>query len=749
MKLKPTLVLALPALTLIAASLQAAEPTTAPTEPTASPATAETAPASTPAADAPADAAPGTEATAAEGEAAAEETTTWTAVVTPRLFFFDYFDGVGEDQTQFLERYDVREDFSGDRRSGWYADLDLDIVVSEKDCDLFVLNRKGFGEHNHRGSAKYCNDSLSVYGGYNHYRSMTGGIDYLFSPGQVAGGTGGGGDGQGGGFANTFNDDSGTSLYRIDRTTYNAGLKLKPGLLGGWGTVTVDYSGYQRDGNKFAPFLLSRLGQQGDGSGQQRWRGINLAVDERMNRIGLTLSASPQKRFDIAYEVAYEEFKNNAPELQIQRDITDPNGLAVPVNTDPLASLFYVADTNLVTQNIRFSKNFDNRILLNAGYGMSWLEQDSFSAYEVASGHNKGKISTDNAYLTATGRISPDVSLEGYVKYYKHDNDSSFGDALISSTTLVAPRIDRIDSMDYGVSGNWRPDFIGSNLTLGWRHLDRERDLTWGTGTEGIPAPQSLYREDTVSDEVFLKWTARPAEGWTTRLVPAYLWADKTGLVTEPEEAFTLKASASYTSQSGWVATGFYDYKNRKNANNTFTDGDGTVSQNQELEGTLQSAGLSLSHMPRDNVNVFTNLYWVQDDASSYLFSSSVQRWNPAVVFELVDDSNYKIDSYVFSLGGDWDASEKINLSASYTYTRSKGDVASGVVYDQLVAATGTIDSVIDNTLHSFAVGADYLLGEKSTVRLNYIYDRYEDDAYDLLSGGVHTLAVGLAYQLK
>jgi len=732
MKLKASLVLTLPALTLLAASLQAAEPAAAPAPP---------------ATQAPADAAP-TEAPAVEttaAEAPPEDAAAWDIVLTPRLFLFDYFDGVGEDRTQFLERYDYRESISGDdTRSGWYPDLDLDITGNNGDRDFFVLERRGFGEHNHRGLAKYGNDRLNVYGTYSKYRSATGGIDYLYRPSEPAlldyggttGGVGGGGQGQGGGFVNNFTDNSGTSLYSIDRTTYGAGIKLKPSILGGWATASVDYSGYQRDGNKFAPFLLE--GGGGGGTGQTRWRGINLAVDERMNRIGLTLSASPQKRFELAYEVSYEEFKNSAPELQMEP-------VTGTTNPSPLASLFYVADTSLVTHGIRFSKRFDDRWLVSAGYGMSWLDQDSFSAYETASGHNEGKISTDNAYLTLNGRVSPEVTLEGYIKHYNHDNDSSFGDGLINTGTLVAPRINSIDSMDYGVSADWQTDFMKSGFTAGWRHLDRERDLTYGS----IASAQSLYREDTVSDEVYFKWSARPAQGWTAELKPSYLWSDKTGLVVEPEEAFLLKTKASYASPSGWVASGFYDYKNRKNDNNTFTDGDGSISQNQSLEGTLHSAGLSMNYMPRDYLNLYGNLYWMQDDVSSYLFSSSVQRWNPAVAFTLIDEPNYKIDSYVFNFGGDWDASEKLNLSASYTYTRSKGDVASGTVYDQLVAATGTIDSIIDNTLHSFAVGGDYLLSEKSTIKLNYIYDRYNDDAYDLLSGGVHTLALGLAYTMQ
>jgi len=521
---------------------------------------------------------------------------------------------------------------------------------------------------------------------------------------------------------------------------------VKPSVLGGWATLAVDYRGYQREGNKFAPFLLPGLGDRE--ANADRWRGINLNVDENMNRIGLTLTASTQKMFELAYEVAYEKFDNNAPELQIQRDITDPAGLVTPDEASPIASLFYVADTSMVTHGIRASKNFNNRVLVTAGYGVSWLEQDSFSQLEIERGRTQGKISTDNAFLTANGYVSPAVSIEGHIKYYAHDNDSTFPDGLINTSTLVSPRIDHIDSMDYGLAANWRPDFLRSNLTAGWRRLDRERDLSYGSGVESIAPPQSLYREDTVADEVYLRWTARPAQGWTTRVIPSYLWSDKTGMVTEPEQAFTLKATASYASPDGWVASGFYDYRKRENDNNTFTDGDGVLSYNQDLDGTLNSAGLSLNLMPRDNINVYGNLYWMQDDVSSYLFTTSSRRWDPTVVFTLIDQPNYQVDSYVFNLGGDWQASDKLNLSSSYTYTRSKGDVASGVVYTQLVAATGTVDAVIDNDLHSFAVGGDYLLSDKAAVKLNYIYDYYNDNAYDLLSGGVHTLAVGLAFTL-
>jgi hypothetical protein len=546
------------------------------------------------------------------------------------------------------------------------------------------------------------------------------------------------GPGDGGGPFSTFSDTANRFDYHIDRTTYGAGFKVKPTVLADMATVAVDYQGYERDGNKFAAFLLH--------GGPSQWRGVNMNVDERMNRVGLTLSASPQKRFELAYEVSFEEFTNKVS------DLTDPAALPVPSPSAP-AALLYVPDSQLVNHAIRASKNFSDRMVVAAGYGASWLKQDSFSELELASGHTKGRIANDNAYLTANAVVSPKVSLEGHVKYHNRDNDSSFGDALINLNTLVGPRIDRINSMDYGVAASWRPGWLGSNLTLGWRRLDKERDLSFGSSARSIAPAQTLYREDTESDEIYLKWTARPTTGWNLRVTPFFTWADKTGLVTEPEEAFRLKSILTYAAPAGWVVSGFYDYTDKQNGNNSFTDGDGDpttapLSYKQDIDSTLHTAGLSLNGTPREDANAHASLYWMQNDLSSYLFTTNVQRWNAGAVFDLVDQPNYQVDSRVFSLGADWEASEKLKLDASYTFTKSSGDVASGTVLTSLVAATGTIDSVIDNTLHSFALGADYVLNDKATLRVNYFYDRYEDDAYDLLSGGVNVLAVGVAFAL-
>ena len=236
---------------------------------------------------------------AAEDEDSGRQTTT---TITPRLFLFD-FSG-GDTETHYLERYDYRESFSGDTRSGAYADVDLDILVEEAGRDRFSLERRGFGRHNHRGSAQYDTDLLKLDAGYRHYRSATGGIDFLLSPGQVSGGvvnTFSPRDGTGP--FRTFTDDSDRTTFDIDRTSFRLGSRIKPEVLRNIATLSLDYEGYRREGDKFAPVLLDGFNAvRGSGWGPQRWRGIGLDVDEQMDRITLELAATPDPSLNMAYE---------------------------------------------------------------------------------------------------------------------------------------------------------------------------------------------------------------------------------------------------------------------------------------------------------------------------------------------------------------------------------------------------------------------------------------------------------------
>ena len=152
--------------------------------------------------------------------------------------------------------------------------------------------------------------------------------------------------------------------------------------------------------------------------------------------------------------------------------------------------------------------------------------------------------------------------------------------------------------------------------------------------------------------------------------------------------------------------------------------------------------------LPHRNVNTYINIFWTQDDISSYLFESNVVRVNPNVEFTLIDRPNYRVDSNVWDLGGDWRISDRTLLNANYSYTRSRGNVASGVVQDSLESATGTVDANIDNTLHSLSLGIEYDMSDSAQLQFHYFYDDYQDNAYGTLSGGLNTVIVGVAMKL-
>jgi hypothetical protein len=411
-----------------------------------------------------------------------------------------------------------------------------------------------------------------------------------------------------------------------------------------------------------------------------------------------------------------------------------------------------------MSHSIRLSKTFDATAVA-AGYGMTRLEQDSFTLRQNAAGF-VGEISTDNAFLNINHRVSPTLGMEGHIKYANRDNDSTFpAVGLLSATTnqTLGVRINSIESMQYGLSASFRALPVKSTLTAGWVREDTDRDLTWTdvSLTQGIAPQRSLYREQTVSDEAYLKWVARPMPGMTLRVTPSYLWADKTGLVTDPEESLNFKSALSYAATEGMQVNGYYNYKQKQNSDLTFTsalanDGLGAV-QTQDVESTFHAAGVSINLIPKEQSNASVSFDWTQNDFQSYYFSSDRRRFEAGLTsantlnFLIRDSSAYKVDTYSLSFNGDLQTTEHLKLSAGYTYSISKGDVGSGLIAAELL---NTVDGRIDNTLHSITLGADFVLKKGTTLRGGYVYDKYDDDAYGVLSGSVHTLMLGLSYAM-
>ncbi len=693
------------------------------------------------------------------GQAQAQSTTAtnssdeflYTGYFAASLFYYNY-----NDSRDFLQRYNYREGYGDNNSSGFYADASFRVVGSNSERDVFVLERDGFGIYNNRNRARYDSDNIGVTGYYNSYRSATGTLGYQYNPSRVPGGVDRSyffpaGTNTNSGYVAQFNNDSDRSNYRIDRDTYGAGLKFKPALFNDAAALGLKYDGYSREGDRFSSYVLGGSNVTGGASRVlQRWRGFDNPVNEEMNRATISASGSPND-FHLSYEGSVEKFNNQASEVQIS-DFSYNSPALVP-SPNPL---FFTPDSTLVNNNFKLSKVFGSTSIA-AGYGLSVLDQDSFSTQQQTVGYNDGQIETNNAYLTVSSAAFSSFGLEGYVKYYDRENDSDFPvTGLINPTAdqQLGVRINSIESYTYGVSANFRPDFWRSNLIAGWRRLDRDRDLTWTAvtvpGRNGIQPQRSLYSEKSLIDEFYMNFVARPATGVMLRISPSYASADDTGLITEPGEAFILKTSASYAAPDGWMLSGYYNYKDRSNDNKVFTDAltnpvaDGGLTA-QNVDSTQQSAGFTFNKPFGEWVNMSANFGWVQNDFETYFIQSSRRRFeapNNPVLFLRQNRPNYDVDTYFFSIGGDWQARETLRFNGNYTYSSSSGKVANG---STIQSSLPEVDARIDNRLHSVEIGAAYSMNESMDWTATYIYDNYDDDAYGDLSGSMNSIVLGFS----
>ncbi len=707
--------------------------------------------------------APDAVAQSAAGPDDGESGTTTTGEVTPKLFFYDYFSGFGADRTQFLERYDYRNGLGNDRRSDVWLDADFHLVIADADRDLLVLERLGFGRYNHRNSVEVNREAFAVTGYFNQFRSATGGIDYLFSPGQVAGGT----DASyffpaqtnaNSGYIAQYNDDTDNRNFNIKRSTYGVGAKAKPALFGGNGSLAVKYDGYERDGRQLFNYALGGGDIREAGTNAQtaarvlqRWRGFSQEVDETNRRVSATAMVTPHDLFQASYTFSWDKYDNNAPN-GTHADVAQYLAAGWQYNTggDSTRPLGFVADSNLVSHGLRLAKTFAG-VAFAAGYGQSRLEQDTFTQPQQRLGFDNGEIQTDNAYVTFSRNLFSRVGLEGFYKYYQRDNDSSFPVAgLIDpvGAEQLGVRINQIESDTYGLSASYRNRAIKSNFVLGWKHEGKDRDLTFHNSTlgppavNGISAERSFYSEHTSYDEVSLRINSQLGKGLSLRVTPSYLWASQTALVTEPEEQFKVKSTLTYVSSGGTFFSGYYNYTDKSNNDHSIVGTDGNLAT-QDIERTAQSAGLSVNLNPSEWVSAQLGFTWLQDDFEALFFGSNRRRFEApggSTIFFLRDGSNYDVDTYVLNAGGNWIANDDLTYTANYSYSESTGTTASGAI----LASLPLIDGRIDNAVHSLALGVQYRLNEAMRIGANYVVDYYDDDAFDQLTGGVHSVMVAL-----
>lgn len=679
-----------------------------------------------------------------------------TGEITPKAYLFDYFDGVGADRISFLERYRAQKGWGGDSRGGLFMDLDFDVKYQPDDKTIFTAKRWGEGQYRHGGTAQWDNERLKFTADYNFFRRSTGGIDYLFSPDLVPGGTDSayypqGSTNTNSGYAAKFNDDANRTLYHVNRLAYGLGFTLKPGVLGATTTLSINFDGYLRYGRRRQTFALggsdvskAPIAPTSDFV-LQRWRGFVENVDENMNRLTWSVTTSPRNLLNFAYTGSVETYDNRAKDYT-HRDIP----LVAPYFYNPTADqtrpLGFTPDSTLGSHALKISKTVGTAVVA-AGYSMSKLEQDSFTQPQIRLGYTIGQVQTVNSFVDFDAAVTPVVGLQGHFRFGQRDNESSYPVARLldgSTAQTLGVRTNRIESKNYGLAAVFRPRGLGSTVTVGWRADDKSRDLTYHA-TEIIPSV-STYRSDTETDELYGRWSSLNLRGFTLRLTSSYAWADRTGLVTEPSQALGLKAALNYTAANGTHFSSYYSVKDRENDDHGWTDKAVATPRtySQDLSSTMHSSGVALNWKPSKEANAYIGFDWTRMDASVLFFESSRRRFEATTTFGLRDIVGSLVDNYLVTVGGDFKATGRTTFDWSYTLAEADGNLASGYVADQL----DRIDDTLDNVLHTIELGLRCDLAKNRQLRFGYRYDKYEDAAYPVLSGGAHSLMVAVTFRL-
>jgi len=678
--------------------------------------------------------------------AAASADLTRQGSLWPGLTLTGLFGGPSDRLTHPLERYGVRAGFGGDRRAALFAEIgDISLVLHDGRRDVFTIERRVWSRYNQRGAARFDSDRVRVTGGYGYFRQAANGFDYLFAPSLVAGGVDPAYTGGTVGYVGKFNDNVRDALFATTRTTYDFTLEVKPATFKDKAAATVAFRGIERSGRVFESLNTGGgdvLGTDADRRAKLRWQGYESTVDESTNELLFTAAVRPTKEFNLEYDLGYERFRNHAPTLTFT-DLAAAAGLRIVSTTADAGAegaiaaavsdwpLHFLPDSNMVRQSVRASAGND-RALLSAGAGWSVLSQQTFTGVQQAAGYRQGDVESNQVFVTFAARPASPVRVEGYARRSETHRRMDRFDAKL--------RLNAFTQWTYGVEAEVRPGDGRLAVTPGWSRRAVDRDIQFGD----MPQQRSLYRADSSSDEIFVRTRWKLSPRVSLRATPSVLWANDTGYVTEPARAAKMNLALAYTNAGGTgSATAFYSIRTRRNDNLSFTGTDG-VAVTQDSRGSLQQLGVAGTVTPRETTNVFWSYAWSRDEYNANLFGSTTRRYDATPVFYSRDDrQTYLLGSNTFTLGADITPGGRTQYGVSYTATRTAGDTASGRVLSVLPAQDGRIE----HWYHTAALRVERDLGGSFKLGISYLLDYYSDGSYADLTGGLHTVTMGVGYR--
>jgi hypothetical protein len=716
----------------------------------------------------------------------------WRGHITPK---FGYFDNSGN--PAYLNRYTLlgidnslnaaymnRDSLldgtfsNGGTNNGFIADLNFSLVFNDDSGASLFVEKEGYGANNQRLRLRGITSSALIGAYFSTFNSATGTYDFQYNPDMVAGGT----DPRYAdrtlnstgrtAFVGYFNNDSPKVLdYELRRSSYGFSVVLRPASFEERASFEFNVDGYIRDGQQVSNYILDDAFFGNDRNSQRyQWRGYAKTIDDRNTKLTYQFNFTPQDWF-INYEFSIDRFRND--ELPVTLGTVakwaTPTLRFAP-GVDLLTPLGFVPDSTQYSNGLRVNKTFGDSAAVSAGVSYAWLQQDTFSEPQVTYGYTDGRVDTINGFLNGKFNVSQSVGLEAFARVNRRQNDSSYPVpgfyepvSQFGNPRMVMPRIDSYKHLSYGLEAKLYPSFLKTTWSAGWKYERKENDLTWGV-VPALAPPISLYGSQYAANEVFIKLVSRPLRGLVLRATPSYLRANETQLTTDPNEMFKFKSSAIYTKPewSELTVTGFYNYNRKKNDSLSYSDyilnpRGFTNPQYQEATNTGQSFGLNLSVVPVEDVKASLGYDWNQNNLSAYYFATNRLRFdypqlfpgvpnpNPDVplLFMNLDQVNYHADTHTFSAGLETQWGDYL-FNVNYSLMLADGYNANGLAGQSLPP----VDDKIDYLMHTLSLGMDYEWKKNISVRGVYIYDRYQDNAYEALNGSRNTIWLGVNYRL-
>lgn len=694
--------------------------------------------------------------------------------VMPRLGYFEQ-----TTSSAYLNRYQ-RLGNGAAVDDGFVGDADFSLRYRNGDDGFVFLDKSGLGINNQQLHLQGGNRSTGLRTYYTRYVSAPGAYGFQYNPDQMVGGTDPryadpafNSTGESKHVAYFHNDSPGERDYELKRTAYGASLLLKPAAFGNRASLEFGYDGYQRQGKQVFNYIFDNhaLSNAGGTAEQNQWRGFANTIDERDGKLSYHFNFTPENWF-VNYEFSIDKYQNDAPPVTFSTvsQWASPNLVFAP-GVDSNTPLGFVPDSTLFRNALRVSRTFSDTAVFGAGISLSRLEQNTFSSPQLVLGFTNGQTDTHSAYLTGKFNISQAIGLEAFARYSGRENKSSYPVAdfyepvsVFRDPRMVAPRIDHYNTLSYGLEATLYRSFLKTRWSAGWTHERKTLDLTYGVVPALVP-PVMLYGEAYRSNEVFLKLVSRPARGWVVRLTPSCLWADETGLVTNPNRMLKVKSSAMFTRPelSGLAVTGYFNYTRRMNNSLGYSDyrlsPEGfTDRQNQDVTNTMRSAGVNFNVTPAEDLKLSLGYDWNQNDLRADYFTTNRLRFdflpaaagsanpNPTIPLDFLDLGrfNYKVNTHTLTAGVEklW---RRYQFNANYSLVLSKGHNAAGLAGESLPAAVDRVDS----RLHALALSMAYSVKKNLVLRGDFLHERYEDKAYESTGGRRNTFWIGLNYRFQ